>query len=57
MKYVEFDTRKANLNLIPEDVNSVQSSLYTVRRNYSMLLSQLVVHRIGYNSDTFKGAD
>jgi hypothetical protein len=57
MKYVEFDTRKANLNLIPEDINSVQSSLYTVRRNYSMLLSTLVVHRIGYNSDTFKGAD
>ena len=57
MKYVEFDTRKASLNLIPEDVNSVQSSLYTVRQKHSTLLSLVVVHRLGYNADTFKGAD
>lgn len=56
-KTVLFDTRKANLNIIPEDVNSVQSSLYIVRQKHSTLLSSVVVHRLGYNSDTFKGAD
>lgn len=55
-KYVEFDTRKATLHIMDCLPSSIQSCLYTVRTKRG-ILSQVVVHRLGYNSDTFKGAE
>jgi len=53
---IEFDTRKASLNLVSES-STIQSSLYTIRLGRDMLLNELVVYRLGYNSDAYKGAN
>ena len=53
---IEFDTRKASLNLVSEP-SSIQSSLYTIRLGHDMLLNELVVYRLGYNADAYKGAN
>ena len=54
-KTVLFDTRKAHLNLVEKD-DGIQSGNYTTRLKRG-ILSHVVVHRLGYNSDSFKGAD
>jgi hypothetical protein len=54
---IEFDTRKAKLNLTTELPSTIQSSLYTIRLGHDMLLNELVVYRLGYNADAYKGAN
>ena len=52
---IEFDTRKAHLNFTSVP-STIQSSLYTIRLGHDMLLNELVVYRLGYNADAYKGA-
>jgi len=53
---IEFDTRKAHLNFTSVP-STIQSSLYTIRLGHDMLLNELVVYRLGYNADAYKGAN